>query len=319
MIFQNKNSEQKEDIMKVVSKNSTVGIISPAWIPIDDRLEAGIQYLENKGFKVKIGSNVGKKHAYFAGSDKERLNDIHQMFKDPEVDFIVCARGGWGGLRLVDKINYDLIRKNPKLFVGYSDITTLQLALWTKSGIPSLSGPMVGVEMGKGILPFTEQHFWDQIHNTTAEYKFDYTKTNTMVLNTGQSQGTLLGGCLSLVCHLLGTPYSPDYSGAILFLEDVGEKPYKIDRYFAHLKQAGVFDQIDGLILGDFVDCDPEEKEVSFQLDEILNDYFSGMPFPVLKNFPYGHGDLKFSMPVGVKTILDTEDGEMRFANPFLQ
>jgi muramoyltetrapeptide carboxypeptidase len=246
------------------------------------------------------------------------VDDIHQMFKDPEVDMIVCARGGWGGLRLIDKIDYELIRQNPKLFVGYSDITTLQLAIWTKSKIPSLSGPMVGVEMGKGILPFTEQHFLDQIYNTRSEYHFNYLGTQTAVMKSGQVEGKLLGGCLSLVCHLLGTTYSPNYNGAILFLEDVGEKPYKIDRYLAHLKQSGVFDQINGLILGDFIDCEPEKNEVSFYLAEILDDYFSDVSFPVLRKFPYGHGDFKFSMPIGVKTVLDTDLGELRFANPFL-
>jgi muramoyltetrapeptide carboxypeptidase len=304
--------------MKSVVKGSTIGIISPAYIPVDERLAKGIQYLENKGFKITLGSNVGKKHAYFAGSDIERLDDIHQMFADPEIDLILCARGGWGGLRLVDKIDYELIRNNPKLFVGYSDITTLQLAIWTKTKIPTLSGPMVGVEMGKGILPFTEKHFWEQVENSQSEYQFKFSTTEATVLTDGQANGILLGGCLSLACHLLGTPYSPNYDGAILFIEDVGEKPYKIDRYLAHLKQAGVFDQINGLILGDFIDCDPEKDEVSFTLDEILDEYFSGADYPVLKNFPYGHGDLKFSMPIGVKTSMDTENGELIFASPYV-
>jgi muramoyltetrapeptide carboxypeptidase len=310
-----KYKKQKEEKMKAVVNNGTVGIISPAYIPVDERMEKGIQYLNEKGFAIKTASNVGKTHGYFAGTDQERLDDFHQMFADPEIDFIICARGGWGGLRMVDKIDYKLIQGNPKLIVGYSDITTLQLALWTKAGIPSLSGPMVGVEMGKGILPFTEQHFWEQILNKAPEYKFDFKMTDSIVLNTGEAEGTLLGGCLSLVSHLLGTPYSPDYSGAILFLEDVGEKPYKIDRYLAHLKQAGVFDKINGLILGDFIDCEPEEDEVSFRLDEILDEYFSCAGYPVLKNFPYGHGDLKFSMPIGVKTSINTDKGELKFAN----
>jgi len=305
-------------MIRSINSNSKVGIISPAWIPIEDRMKSGIQYLEKKGFKIVKGKNVGHEHGYFAGTDEERLSDFHDMFADPEIDMILCARGGWGGLRLLDKIDYDLIRQNPKLFVGYSDITTLQLAIWKKTGVPSLSGPMVGVEMGKGILPFTEQHFWGQVHNTDPQYHFNFVETDTFILNTGQAKGHLLGGCLSLVCHLVGTPYSPDYSGAILFLEDVGEKPYKIDRYLAHLKQAGVFDQINGLILGDFIDCEADEDEVSFQLDEILDEYFAGVSYPVIRNFPYGHGDLKFSMPVGVKTTLDTENRELSFANPFL-
>jgi muramoyltetrapeptide carboxypeptidase len=177
---------------------------------------------------------------------------------------------------------------------------------------------MVGVEMGKGILPFTEKHLFGQLYNENPIYEFNYRETDASIFNPGQSEGTLLGGCLSLVSHLIGTPYSPDYSGAILFLEDVGEKPYKIDRYLAHLKQAGILDQINGLILGNFIDCEADEDEVSFKLNEILDNYFSGASYPVIRNFPYGHGDLKFSMPIGVKTILDTEKGELSFSNLFL-
>ena len=306
-------------MIKSIKSNSTIGVISPAWTPIEGRLKSGLQYLENRGFNVKIGKNVGKKHGYFAGTDEERLADIHDMFTDPEIDMIVCTRGGWGGLRLVNKIDYELIRKNPKLLIGYSDITTLQLALWTKAALPSLSGPMVGVEMGKGILSFTEQHLWSQIHNEKSFYYFNYQQTDTSVLRPGNSQGVLLGGCLALVCHLIGTDYSPDYSGTILFLEDVGEKPYKIDRYLAHLKQTGIFNQINGLILGDFMDCTADKDEVSFHLDEILDEYFSEAPYPVIRNFPYGHGDFKFSMPIGVNTVLDTGRGELRFKNPFIE
>lgn len=305
-------------MLRYVKSNSKVGVISPAWVPLDDRMKSGFQYLESKGYQIKKGKNLGRVHKYFAGTDEERLADIHEMFADPDIDIILCARGGWGGLRLVDKIDFDLIRKNPKLLVGYSDITTLQFTIWTKTAVPSISGPMVGVEMGKGILPFTEIHFWNQIHNEEPTYRFNYTETDTAVLKAGQAEGTLLGGCLSLVCHLVGTAYSPDYTGAILFLEDVGEKPYKIDRYLAHLKQAGVFDQISGLILGDFIDCTADEDEISFHLDEILDEYFSGVSYPVIRNFPYGHGDFKFSMPIGVHTILDTKGGELSFGNLFV-
>jgi len=306
-------------MLKRVKSNCTIGVISPAWPPVEDRLKLGLSYLENRGFHIKIGKNVGKIHGYFAGTDDERLADLHDMFTDPEIDMIICTRGGWGGLRLVNKINYELIMKNPKLLIGYSDITTIQLALWTKVSLPSFSGPMVGVEMGKGILNFTEEHLWNQIYNDNPFYHFNYKQTNASVLQSGYSKGVLLGGCLSLVCHLIGTDYSPDYSGAILFLEDVGEKPYKIDRYLAHLKQAGLFDQINGLILGDFIDCIADKDEVTLHLDEILDDYFSNASFPVIRNFPYGHGDLKFSMPIGVNTILNTERGELRFANPFIE
>ena len=303
-------------MFKKFSQNSTIGLVSPAWIPIQNRLDAGIRYLESRGLHVKRGNNLEKIYGYFSGTDKERLADLHQMYSDPAVEMIICARGGWGGLRLVDHLDYDLIKKNPKPLVGYSDITTLQLAIWAKTGIPSYSGPMVGVEMGKGIHSFTEKHFWDQIFNNRADYEFDFTATTSRIMVQGQATGTLLGGCLSLVSHLLGTPLSPDYHGAILFLEDVGEQPYKIDRYLAHLKQAGIFDKINGLILGEFIDCE-DNDERSCSISEILNSYFSGAAFPVIQNFPYGHGEIKFSIPIGVKAILDTSRKQFRVNNPF--
>jgi muramoyltetrapeptide carboxypeptidase len=304
-------------MFKPLRSNATIGIISPAWIPDMDRLAAGIRYLEGKGYKIKEGWHLGKIHGYFAGTDLERLSDLHDMYSDPAVELILCARGGWGGLRMVDKIDYDLIMKNKKPLIGYSDITTLQLAIWARTMIPSFSGPMAGVEMGIGILPFTEQHFWRQIKNNSSEYKFLFGETKTSVMVPGIAKGVLLGGCLSLVCHSLGTIYSPDYEGAILFLEDVGEKPYKIDRYLAHLKQAGVFERLNGLILGDFIECNPEEDKLSFTVTEILQSYFSDSSYPVLFNFPYGHGELKFTMPIGVRTRLDTSQKEICFANPF--
>ena len=175
---------------------------------------------------------------------------------------------------------------------------------------------MVGIELGKGIDPFTEKHFWGQLFNDQVAYELDLTETTSEVFVRGEAIGTLLGGCLSLVCHLLGTPFSPDFKGSILFLEDVGEQPYKIDRYFAHLKQAGVFDKISGLILGEFLDCE-DDDERSFTINDLIDQYFSKATFPVIKNFPYGHGDVKFSMPVGMATTLDTDKNYLRVTNPF--
>lgn len=303
-------------MFKKLNKNSVIGLVSPAWVPKEDRLEAGIKYLESKGMQVKQGINLDKTFGYFAGTDDERIADLLKMYADPQVDMIMCSRGGWGGLRLLDRLDFDIIKNNPKPLVGYSDITTLQLAIWAKTGIPSFSGPMVGVEMGKGIHGFTEKNFWNQIFNDKSEYELELSDTTSQVMVQGQAEGTLLGGCLSLVSHLLGTPYSPDYEDSILFLEDVGEQPYKIDRYLAHLKQAGIFDKINGLILGEFIDCEDEDKR-SFTIADILNDYFSEASFPVIYNFPYGHGDIKFSMPIGVTTFLDTNRNRFRVTNPF--
>jgi len=305
------------NMFKRILPGSTLGIISPAFIPDSQRMRTGIAYLKNKGIKIRYGSHLRKHYGYFAGTDEERLSDLHAMFSDEKVDGIICARGGWGNLRLIDKIDYQLISANPKPIIGYSDITTLQLAIWKKTGIPSISGPMVAVEMGKGIEAFTEEHFWGQLQNPQSHYVFKFSTCDTVIMNDGKSQGILLGGCLSLVASLLGTPYCPDFSGAILFIEDIGEKPYKIDRYLAHLYQAGVFNMISGIIFGDFLDCEPEEGEVSFALTEILEQYFTKARYPVIRQFPYGHGAIKFTMPIGVKCHLDTDKDTISLENPF--
>ena len=308
-------------MFKKISKDSTIGLLSPAYIPLKERVVNGIQYLKEKGYNVKLSSNFNKQHGYFAGTDQDRVDDIHELFADKEVSALLASRGGWGTLRFLDKLDYELIKNNPKPIIGYSDITTLQLAIWTKTGIGSISGPMCAVEMGKGIKEFTEKHFWGYIKNIDSDYKINLNETQSNVLCEGKVHGKLLGGCLSLVSFLHGTSYCPDFKDSILFLEDVGEKPYKIDRYFAHLKQAGVFDKISGLILGDFLDCEEEDENdndnSTFSLQSIIEEYFSNAKYPVICDFPYGHGDVKISMPIGVETTLDTFNKELKFGNLF--
>ncbi len=301
-----------------IQAKGTIGVLAPAFPADPQKIEAGIQYLEQRGFTVKRGQTLKARHLYFSGTDQQRIDDLHTFFADPEVEMIICARGGWGTLRLLDQIDYELLARNPKPLVGYSDITTLQLAFWQKVGLPSLSGPMVAVEMASGPEAFTEQHFWQQIFNPHPWYEFSFSSEKTEIWQAGEANGPLLGGCLSMVAHQLGTPYMPDFNQAILFLEDVGEAPYKIDRYLAQLKQAGIFQKISALILGEFIDCtddNPDRQAISVR--DVLQDYFSNSPFPVLYNFPYGHGARKFTMPIGVQAELNTEKKVLKLQNPF--
>lgn len=304
--------------LQKISPNSKIGITAPAFPPDAVKLHNGIEYLQSRGHRVVIGDSCTALHGYFAGTDDLRANELHSFFSDPEIDIIICARGGWGTLRMLDKIDYNLIKDNPKLLVGYSDITTLQLAIWKKTGLPSISGPMVAVEMGSDILPFTSTHFWDQIFNPEPEYKYHIDTSETEIWQPGQAAGTLLGGCLSMVSHQLGTPYSPSYSGAIFFIEDLGEEPFKMDRYLAHLKQSGIFNEISGLILGNFLDCeDEDESRKHISVKDILEEYFKDAPFPVINNFPYGHGMKKVSMPIGAQVQLDTGKKLLTMQNIF--
>lgn len=294
-----------------------IGILAPAFPADADKLRRGIEYLLQQGYELDLGDSLTARHGYFAGTDDIRLADLHRMFANPQIGAIICARGGWGTLRLLDKLDYDLIQKNPKPLVGYSDITFLHLALWQKAGLPGLSGPMVAVEMGSGILPFTSDHFWPQLTESNGLH-VPLDTESVEIWQNGSVQGPLLGGCLSMVAHLLGTPYAPDFKDSILFLEDVGEEPYKIDRYLAHLRQAGVFDRIAGLILGDFVDCeDGNPARNSFSLRDVLYEYFANKPYPVIYNFPYGHGMKKIALPVGPVCRLETATGTLHLGSLF--
>ena len=259
----------------------TIGVIAPAYIPTPEKLLPGIEYLEKKGYRVVMGKTLSSEpYGYFTAGDKIRADDINGMFADPDIDLIISARGGWGCMRLLDKLNYKLIADNPKFLVGYSDITTLQLALWHKCRLPSLSGPMVAVEMGTGILEFTEKHFWNILNKD--EYQIELTETEIISKNSKKNEGILLG----------------------------------IDRYLAQLKLAGVFNNLNGLILGQFLDCKSDSKE-SFTVDEILEQYFGKAEYPVLKNIPYGHGMKKITMPIGFHTIIDGSSKTLIFKNSF--
>ncbi len=306
-------------MLRPLKPGATIAVIAPAFPPDAEKLAQGLRYLKDLGYRIVEGQSLTAKEKYFAGSDALRADELNRFFADPQIDALICARGGWGTLRFLDKLNFEIILKNPKILVGYSDITTLQLAIWQKAQIPSLSGPMVAVEMGSGILPFTEQHFWAQIQNEAASYSFRFDcQKEVEVWREGRAQGRLIGGCLSMVAHQLGTPYMPDVAGSILFLEDVGEEPYKIDRYLAQLRQAGLFDKITALILGQFIDCtDTNPSRASVGIKDVLQDYFAEAPYPVIVNFPYGHGMRKFSMPIGVQAELSTENCTLTVENPF--
>ncbi|MDZ7332167.1 MAG: LD-carboxypeptidase [candidate division KSB1 bacterium] len=295
-----------------LTKNSTIGVVSPASCPADEvQYRQGIAYLESLGYRVVEAAHVLDRRGYLAGNDLDRANDLNAMFRDPHIDAIVCSRGGYGTARLLQCLDYEALGRNPKIFVGYSDITALNLAIWQQTGLVSFSGAMVAVEMGKGIDPFTELHFWRALTSTDPIGLLTNPENNPIqVYHPGKATGILLGGCLSLINVLLGTPYCPDFRGAILFIEDIDEEPYRVDRYLAQLRLAGILDQVAGVVVGQFTECDPRDPEKpSLTLSEIFDDYLAPLNVPIITNFAYGHGSVKHIMPIGVKAILDTELG----------
>lgn len=304
--------------MHIVPNPATFGIIAPAFQADPQKLAAGIRNLQKKGHNIITGNSIEKKHFYFSGSDRERADDINNMFVNPDVDAILCTRGGWGSLRLLDKLDYELISRHPKLLIGYSDITSLQLAIWNKCAIPSLSGPLVAVDFAGSLSGFTACHFWKQIYNSQTLYRYEFDQPDIEIWNHGQAEGLLLGGCLSMIIHQLGTPYSPDYRDAILFIEDIGDEPYKIDRNLSQLEQSGILKDLKGLIIGQFIDCrDNHQSRNHISIRMVLQEFFQNRPYPVIYNFPYGHSAIMFSLPIGITAQINSERKTLTLANLF--
>lgn len=302
---------------KRLNKKDVIGIISPASSPDEFlKVEKGVKYLESLGYRVKIGNNVGKNHGYLAGLDEERLKDLTTMFKDKEVKAIFSLRGGYGAFRLLDKINYNLIRNNPKIFVGYSEITSLQMAIFQKTGLITFAGPMVAVDFHNEISSYTEEHFWETITSNKKLGKLKFPENQKLpFIQKGIASGRIIGGNLAVFAALLGTPYFPNLTGKILMLEDIGELPYRIDRILNQLKLAGVFKKVKGIVLGRFVDCnelDPQKK--SLTLGEVMQDYIGAVKIPSIYTFPHGHIKDFVTIPFGLKINLNATKGTVEFA-----
>ena len=254
------------------------------------------------------------RHGYLAGTDDLRSEDLNDMFRDPAVKAIFAIRGGYGTPRLLHMVDYNAVRRNPKILVGYSDLTALQLALYKKTGLITFSGPMVGVEMWDAIDPFTEDHFWRVITSARAIGALQNPEEDPVSLyNRGKASGLLIGGNFSLLMSLLATPYLPDLREAVLLLEDVDEAPHRVDRMFAQLHHAGITKNIAGLVLGKFTDCVPSDPSAPhLTIDQVLEDALKRIGCPVLTNFQYGHIAKKLTVPLGVKAVLDTRMGSLK-------
>jgi len=302
---------------KPIKPGATIAVISPSSAPKPEKLKRGLKYLSGKGFKIKEGPNLWGKNKYLSGFGPEQLADIHWAFEDDEVDLIICSRGGYGTPRFLDDLDYELITKHPKFFIGYSDITALQCALGVETGLVTISGAMAAVEMAQetGIDSYTEELFWDLLMKPMAgQILKNPTDIPFKTLSKGRSEGTLVGGCLSLFNNLMGTPYFPDVAGGILVLEDIGENVQHIDRMLSQFKMAGFFhgeDRINGLMLGQFIDTWEHADEDDFSLEELITDIIGDVDFPILSNVAYGHSMRKMPLPLGAQVRMDSSDGSM--------
>jgi muramoyltetrapeptide carboxypeptidase len=297
---------------KKLQKADLIGIISPASSPEDSNLvNKGIRYIEGLGYQVKLGKNIEKNRGYLAGTDEERVEDIHEMFKDKRVKAIFCLRGGYGAFRLLDKIDYKLIRNNPKIFVGFSEITSLQMAFLKKANLVTFAGPMVVPNFSKDISPYTEENFWSLITSNKKVGRLKFPDSDKLPnINAGNATGQLIGGNLAVFVSLIGTQFLPNLKDKILLLEDVSEFPYKIDRMMNQLRLNQTFKKIKGIILGRFVDCfehDPTKKTLT--LSEVMEDYLRGIKVPTIYTFPHGHIKDFITLPIGLKIKLNATKG----------
>lgn len=316
-----------------LNPGDTLGIIAPASAPPDPKnVDRAIAVLEKLGYKIKLAPNVHKRWGYLAGSDRERAGDLMRMFTDKKVSAILCVRGGYGTARLLPLLDYRTIRTNAKIFVGYSDITSLHCAFLTKAGLVSFHGPMLNSEFALADLPdFTVQSFLrtlassyprpakqgaaqgaGQSHNIAENYP----DKTVQLIRRGVARGHLIGGNLALLCTVIGTPWQPSFQNAILFLEDVGEAPYRWDRMLTYLANCGLLQQVAGIAIGLNADCDDPHakttKEYRQTLGEVLRERLAPLKIPIVTGLPFGHVPMNATLPVGIQAELDANHGELR-------
>ncbi len=283
----------------------TVGVVAPSGPFEPERLRPALDYLTGRGYRVREGRSLYERERYLAGSDSERASDLNGMFVDPQVRAIFVARGGYGSARVLDLLNYEGIRRNPKPLVGFSDTTALQLGIYVHTGLVTYSGVTLCADVTEeGMHAVTEETLWGAL----VEGRFPPV-VGLQALGRGVAEGRLIGGCLSMVASLVGTPYLPDPAGALLFLEDVNEVPYRIDRMLNQLRMTGVFEQAAGVVFGQFEGCEPEREEEGTTA-AVLEALAGTIACPVFCDLPYGHGPGRRVLPVGMQARVD-EGGMM--------
>ncbi|MFD2612664.1 S66 peptidase family protein [Paenibacillus gansuensis] len=299
-----------------LKKGDTIGITAPAGWGSTEKMLAAAAWLEGLGYRVKLGKTLTKRYGYLAGTDKERAEELNSMFADPFIQAILCARGGYGTARIAELLDYESIRRNPKLFWGYSDITFLHAAIAKYAGLVTFHGPMLLDLAKEDVHPLTLANF--ETWSVPMTFKYTEHVAPLTALAEGEAEGILTGGNLSLLVSTLGTAFELDTAGKLLLIEDIGEEPYRLDRMLNQLRLAGKFADASGIILGDFHDCDPpkEKDRESLSLAEVLADHVVSAGKPVLAGFRIGHCSPNIAVPLGVHARLNTYEKLLECSEP---
>ena len=302
---------------------ATVGLVTPASnVPENEDLLAAMDLVRSLGFEAKAAPNLRRRKQYLAGSDQQRADDLNGMFADDEVDAIFCVRGGYGSGRLLRDLDYQTIANNPKILMGYSDITAILNAINVKTGMVTYHGPIAGdnfssytYEQFQRILMEPRQVTRIAQPPAFVEQPGVVERKNRLTpIVPGRAEGKLIGGNLSLLVTLLGTPYEPDFDGAILFLEDISEPPYSVDRMLTHLWLTGHLERTAGIVFGKFTDDDYDSNTLS--MEQVLRERCEPLGIPTLRGAMIGHVEDQTVVPIGVNARLDVDEGTLKLLEP---
>lgn len=283
-----------------LKSGDTIGLVTPSSPLVPDAIEAGVQFLEKNGFKVKLGNHIYDSDRFLAGNDIDRAKDLMDFFKDSTVKAIIATRGGQGSQRLLPLLDYDVIRSHPKILIGFSDTTALQLGLLKKTKLVTYTGFTLTLQ------PNT------LIEQTLMACLFgkSYRITEGIGVCPGIAKGPIVGGNLTLLTTLMGTPFQPEFEGSILLIEDINIEPYNLDRMFSQLDLAGIFNQVAGIIIGQFENSTGKDSNsLEGTVDDVINEWISHFKVPCIKDFPYGHGAKRCVLPIGKDVILNADLG----------
>ncbi len=294
---------------KRLKKRDTVGLITPGSYISEEELKDCISNLQMLGFKAVYNESILNKIGYFSGNDKQRAEELMEMFSRKDVDGIMCARGGYGCSRILPLLDYDVIKDNPKVLIGYSDVTALLYGIHSKTGLVCFHGP-VGIstfnEFSTNYLKNVLISPHDNLQLITSP---EEDKSEPITITSGKAEGELIGGNLSVVVSLIGTEYDIDTANKIIFLEETTEEPYRVDRMLTQMLMSGKFDDASGIAVGVFDNCEPKKEDPSFEnsfsLMEVLFDRLSGLGIPVVYGLSFGHIKNKFTLPFGIKAELN--------------
>jgi muramoyltetrapeptide carboxypeptidase len=299
-----------------------VGLVAPSAAIVDSEPAAiARESLEAMGLTVLEGESLRRRRGYLAGTDDERARDVNAMIANREVRGIFAIRGGWGAARIVDRLDYDALARDPKVVAGYSDITALHNAIHARTGLITFHSPLAAASWAT----FPYEHFRRVVFDAEAPSLAPPPDTaDTLVpqqhrvrtIRPGRARGRLLGGNLTVLSHLVGTGYLPDFGGAILFLEDIGEEPYRLDRMMTQLRLAGILDGLAGFVFGKCTDCEPGDGYGSLTLEDVLTDHVASLGIPAWFNAMIGHIRDQWTIPVGLEAEIDAVDGTVRLLYP---